>query len=188
MAWETANTVTTIVSSFALISSLGSYWYTNHRDKSLRKAQFKREQWHEIRDTIKASITLLNENILDIESEAHSQGDISERYASLRNFHRKAIRSHSALCKALGSANKSEYASRLYDWADLGHRPRTGEDTATDVIGEIMNGLSADNIENEAFNSSIKSITSVWGAMIEGIEEALRCEAYNHDPEYQKQV
>ncbi len=188
MAWETANTVTTVASSLALISSFGSYLYTNYRDKSLRTAQFKREQWHEIRDAIKLSVTSLSECILDIENELHSQGEASERYSSLRICHRKALRSHSAVCKALCGAEKSEYASDIYDWADLGHRPRQGEESATDVIGEIMNGLVADGIETGIFNENIKRISKVWLAMIEGIEEAVRCEAYNHDPQYQTRI
>lgn len=188
MAWETANTVTTVVSGLALISSLGSYIYTNHRDKSLRTAQFRREQWHEIRDAIKLSLTSLNEGILDIEGEGHSLGEMPERYISLRIAHRKALRSHSALCKALCNAEKSEYASNIYDWADLGHRPRTDDNSATDVIGEIMNALAADSVDPCIFNSGIKSIALVWSTMTDGIEEAVRCEAYNHDPQYQKQI
>src|SRR5688500_1553697 len=119
MPWETANTVTTIVSLAALGSSVGNYVYTNVTAKRARRFQYKLDRWHDLRDDIRKSADALQEVVADIVHVAPEATDLQAAQTKVREIHRKAIAKHLHLGLALNRAERSDYASSNESWADL---------------------------------------------------------------------
>lgn len=187
MPWETANTVATGTALLALGVSAGSFAYTNYISKKTKRYQYKLDQWHYLRDDIKDQIDKIIESTSGLCRQLADNEDLGKSKEHVRLCHRKSVSEHVMLGYALTRASRSSYASDEEDWSDLHLRPRFGDDTSIDKIGDIMNEIG--QVENLLQLAQLaQSALAIWIQMADLIESALRSETYRLDPNFHPHV
>lgn len=188
MAWETANTVTTILSVCAVASSIGNYIYTNATNKKTRKFQYKLDQWHYLRDDISGHASSLQDAVSSLVHVVQAAADTDAARDKFREVNREAIKEHLLLTRALMKAQLSDYASDEEDWADLAYRPSYADNTALDQIGEIQNNSLATANSIQTVAQVATDVLAVWLRILDEVEGGLRRESLRMDPNYHNHI